>query len=147
MSATVKTVECRVCHNAIEMKTLHLSKARYCFEQKGYVCEDCLRHKKEHGTFEGRVCLETEPKEVKIETAEEQRPRTCSVSETEEVKEQLQENNKVDPAAKSVKKKKTGKITLIKKWFTKNGAEDTESQDEQAEQEKQTENSDNQENQ
>lgn len=69
------------------------------------------------------------------------------MTETEEVKEQLQENNKVDSAAKSVKKKKTGKITLIKKWFTKNGAEDTESQDEQAEQEEQTENSDNQENQ
>ena len=50
-------------------------------------------------------------------------------------------------ACKTTKKKKTGKITLIKKWFTKNGAEDTESQDEQAEQEEQTENSDNQENQ
>lgn len=138
MSATVKTVECKVCHNAIEMKTLHLSKARYCFDQKGYVCEDCLRHKKEHGTFEGRVCLETE---------KEQRPRTCSVTETEEVKEQLQENSKVDSAAKSVKKKKTGKITLIKKWFIKNGAEEAEGLDEQAEQEDQTEDSDNQENQ
>lgn len=147
MSATVKTVECKVCHNAIEMKTLHLSKARYCFDQKGYVCEDCLRHKKEHGTYEGRVCLENESKKVKVEAEKEQHPQTCSVGETEEVKEQIQENNKVDAAAKSVKKKKTGKITLIKKWFIKNGAEEAEGLDEQAEQEDQTENSDNQENQ
>lgn len=156
MSATVKMVECKVCHNTIEMKTFHVSKARYCFAQKGWVCEDCLRHKKEHGTFEGRVCLESEPKKVKIETEpkkvnieteKEQCPQTCSVSEAEEVKEQLQENNKVNSAVKSGKKKKSGKITLVRKWFAKSDAEGTEEQGEQTEQAEQAENFHDQENQ
>lgn len=109
MDGMIKTVKCEICHNTIEMKAFHVSKAKYSFAHKGYICEDCLRHQKEHGTFEGRV---------RPDVKEEDYCHECQ-RDTEKVDEQPRDD--ADTAENNAKKKKTGKITLAKKKYNASG--------------------------